>query len=284
MSKCRTLNILPGWATQEDIDIIPQLLPHLQRLSQLVLNRINSTILAAIQRHPTAIVLVQALSYVPSSSDLARVVLISSEIRVNCFQKLELDLARGMRVKRLVIQQPHLFEWSLGTRKFHGLGELELTMHIRPVVLSWLLDFARAHPLLAIIKFTNYHRHYFKKNRTVNFVHTFVEAACREALLPDALDIKGFAITRACPGSASAAEPFREWKVTSFFLYLSSWCSGRALSLLHSSFPEISTLTIEYGCAPIVRLPCIFFAFSADQRFCRISSLTPSVTFLHSKC
>lgn len=237
-----------GGEPKKEIDIIPQLFPHLQNLSQLFLDAVGVDPLHdAIQHNPTTTFIGSMFCMESGSSDLTNVVLGCAKIHHGNNKVLDSHLALGMQVRQL-ITSPTVLDGSFGARNFRGLCELEIIMGASLIVLPWLSEFTNAHPQLQKIRFTNYRREYFKHNDTIEFLLPFLEDLRREELT-ECMDIKGFSVTRT-PNSAS---PYRHWHVTGLFLWIVKW-SDRVMYLAHSRFPYICTLTIEHGCTPVVRL------------------------------
>ncbi|KAJ3968085.1 hypothetical protein EV361DRAFT_1035914 [Lentinula raphanica] len=239
-----------AFAIGADYQLLPRLLPHLHNLSCLFIleTPINTTLLHAIQCHPSATVVISSFNDLPPEldhSDLGKVIVKRLTIYRDDRHRNEYDylLDCGMKVKWAVVNHPRFLNESFGNSRFSGLIELELKMGWSAVDLSWFDNFSCAHPHLRKISFTNFERTVFQKQNTFMFIVPFLKALAQEDLTA-ATYIKGFAVTR----DTSTTNVSCHWRVTSLFLtVLGSF--KRVLSLASSSFPETSVLTID-------RAPC----------------------------
>lgn len=260
---------------------IHDLLPHLKNLSQINLDQIwlDMPLLTAIHScDPVPTIIFQSFIFCTQRLRL-------SELGPFSLSKIILDdgdrregfedyLACGMRIRHLYATR---VDESFGAQKFHGLCELTLD---EAATLSWLPEFAQAHPHLKKISFLS-RRNFQPHDPVIPFVYPFYEDAAKQALN---VSINRFAVTRFVQSeTAPAPRPFNEWYLSGLYLYIrDKRSSGRVLQLAHSLFPRISVLTLEDFYFPFV-CPSALFTLTQTNRLCRINLSLHFIGFLHSK-
>ncbi|KAE9393808.1 hypothetical protein BT96DRAFT_999088 [Gymnopus androsaceus JB14] len=212
---------------------------------------------------------------------------------------IEANGLRGIRVRRLDISHPRYLPPSVESfesHKYPGLCELAISDLEKPISLSWLPEFASGHPSLKKISFraaypSHIAAYYSKLERTGAHIDPFMESFLRNVYdthfsdnarygnrLGDTMEIKGFAITRTGTRSTgSSADPFSEWYVTGIYLSISKWFSGRLFHIMHSSFPQLSVLTIDTEDILPPRPTRLRYAVLGDDGSCPVDELIDSL-------
>ncbi|KAJ3721665.1 hypothetical protein C8R42DRAFT_776067 [Lentinula raphanica] len=266
ISFIRALSIDTGIG-QEDIGLIPHLLPLLSGLVQLLLNQIpiHTKLLSVIHSHSLNRVVIDSIKYLPKQTDESNSSGLSKIILRHCGFPyrgvdptditLESYLGGGMQITHLSLNRPHLMDEGPQMGIFHGLRELKLYLHSMPTDLSWLPNFSRAHPLLQKITFTKMR---FVRALSIDAILPFLEAVGQEGLATN-MQVKAVALSRELEFSAEGSH---DWRVTGMFLQINGSLE-RILYLASSFFPRISRLTVENGCCTINELIVALGLFSS---------------------
>ncbi|KAE9404343.1 hypothetical protein BT96DRAFT_1016377 [Gymnopus androsaceus JB14] len=241
----RSLNVRQY--SSHDIMTFLRLLHRLKNLSMVNLNdvELDTSLLTAINSHPVSNVIVSSPRCKPGllaeSPDLNKIIFDHARATPN--DNLASYRTCGAQVWRLDIELPVQESFITSTAKFHGICELKILIDTRPtgITLSLLTEFARTSPFLKKICFSKSTAFaYFKSNDTVPFIQPFLERL-RQEKLDNLMDVKAFSVTLGIAEPALAGE----WYVSGLHLCIPGDSSEKLLHFAHSSFPQVSTLTIE---------------------------------------
>lgn len=265
-----------AWRQTSNIPVNPtfvqisKILPLLGNLSQINLQYIllEKSLLTILNRHPGVTVFLESVvglltllrepcSLVEriNSLDLSKTVLLNISVHGQ-MDEVKTCLAHGLQIWSLHLSN---LDESLAGCRIHGLRKIALTS--RNFTEPWFRKFVQEHPLLKTINLdNNFNNHFYLRNGPIIplLLHTFIQQI-REAKVDRVVSFR-VTLTRANLGAIPNFK--RQWCITELSLILYKWSSGRVLQLAQSSFPQISTLTIELrgwdGKVPFVCHPHIW--------------------------